>query len=86
MEKAVTFNPIKLDKFAKASLSHITTNMTKLELQLLANKAPFILRYDTEQLRIPEEGMYSYGSHDGQSTLDVDFSACRNALKQKIYS
>ena len=86
MEKAVTFNPIKLDKFAKASLSHITTNMTKLELQLLANKAPLILRYDTEQLRIPEEGMYSYGSHDGQSTLDVDFSACRNALKQKIYS
>lgn len=86
MEKAVTFNPIRLDKFAKASLSHITTNMTKLELQLLANKAPFILRYDTEQLRIPEEGMYSYGSHDGQSTLDVDFSACKNALKQKIYS
>ena len=86
MEKAVTFNPIKLDKFAKASLSHITTSMTKLELQLLANKAPLILRYDTEQLRIPEEGMYSYGSHDGQSTLDVDFSACRNALKQKIYS
>lgn len=86
MEKAVTFNPIKLDKFAKASLSHITTNMTKTELQIFANKAPFILRYETKQLRIPEEGMYSYGSHDGQSTLDVDFGACKQALKEKIYS
>lgn len=84
-EKAVTFNPIKLNNFAKASLSHVTTNMTESELFFLANRAPFILGYETEELRIPEEGMYSYGWHDGQSTLDVDLEACRNALREKIY-
>lgn len=86
MEKAVTFNPIKLNNIAKASLSHITTNMTKSELQILANRLPFILKYETKELRIPEEGMYSYGSHNGQSTLDVDFEACRQAIKENIYS
>lgn len=86
MEKAVTFNPFKIDKFAKASLSHITTNMSKTELQILANRLPFILQYDTKELRIPEEGAYSYGYHDGQSTLDVDFGLCQQTLKKKIYS
>ena len=86
MEKAVTFNPIKLNNVAEAGLSHITTNMTKLELQILANKLPFMLKYDTNELRIPEEGAYSYGSHNGQSTLDVDFDACKQTIKETIYS
>lgn len=85
-EKALTFNPIKLNSFATATFSHITTNMTRNELFLLENRALFILGYDTEEYRIPEEEMYSYGWHDGQSTLDVDFDACRQALRNKIYS
>ncbi len=84
-EKAVTFNPVKLDKFAKASLSHVTTNMSKMEMQILANRLPFIMKYDTKELRVPDEDMYSYGSHDGQSTLDVDFDACKQLLNQNIY-
>ena len=85
-EKALTFNPIKLNNIATATFSHITTNMTRNELFLLENRALFILGYDTEEYRIPEEGMYSYGWHDGQSTLDVDFDACKQALKEKIYN
>lgn len=84
-EKAVTFNPFKLDKIAKASLSHLTTNMSKTEMQLLANRLPFIIKYDTAELRLPEENMYTYGSHDGQSTLDVDFEACKELLRKNIY-
>lgn len=84
-EKAVTFNPFKLNKIANASLSHLTTNMTKSELFMLGNKLPFMLKYDTQELRIPEEGMYTYGRHNGQSTLDVDFDACQKKLKETIY-
>ena len=85
MEKALTINPIKLNNVAEAGLSHVTTNMSEMELQWLANKLPFMLKYETKELRIPEEGMYSYGSHNGQSTLDVDFEACQQAIKETIY-
>ena len=84
-EKAVTFNPFKLNKIANASMSHITTNMTKSELFMLGNKLPFMLKYDTKELRIPEEGMYTYGNHNGQSTLDVDFDACQKKIRETIY-
>lgn len=86
MENSLTLNPFKLNRVAKASMSHVTTNMSKLELQLLANRMPFILKYDTQELRIPEEGMYSYGKHNGQSTLDVDFDACKQEIRKNIYS
>lgn len=85
MENSMTLNPFKLNRIAKASMSHVTTNMSKLELQLLANRLPFILKYDTQELRIPEEGMYSYGKHNGQSTLDVDLDSCRQMIREKIY-
>ncbi|MDO5126097.1 MAG: LCP family protein [Ruminococcus sp.] len=85
-EKALTFNPIKLNNIATAVCSHITTNMTRNEIFMLENKAPLILGYETEELRIPEEGAYSYGWHDGQSTLDVNFDSCKQTLRNKIYA
>lgn len=85
LEKATTLSPLKLDNFARTCLSNIRTNMTKSELYFLTYRVPFILKYDVEQLRIPEEGAYSYGDHDGQSTLDVDFDMCKKTLKDKIY-
>ena len=85
MDSAITFNPFKLNRIASAGASHITTNMSKLEMQLLANRLPFLLSYETKELRIPEDDMYYYGSHDGQSTLDVDFDACRQSIRDNIY-
>lgn len=85
LEKAKTLNPLELDSFARTCMSNLTTNMTKNELYFMTYRIPFMLKYDVNQLRIPEEGAYSYGNHDGQSTLDVDFDMCREALKNKIY-
>ena len=81
----ISFNPFKLNKIANASFSHITTNMTKSELFVLGNKMPFMVGYETDELRIPEEGMYTYGRHNGQSTLDVDFDACKKKIRDTIY-
>ena len=86
MEKAVTFNPFKLNKIASACASGITTNMSEMEMQLLINKLPFMLKYETEELRIPEDNMYSYGNHNGQSTLDVDFGAAQQAIWETIFN
>lgn len=84
-EKAKTLGPVDLDNFARVCMSNLTTNMTKTELYFLTYRVPFMLKYDIDQLRIPAEGAYTYGSHDGQSTLDVDFDACKRELSEKIY-
>lgn len=85
LEKAKTLGPLDLDNFARTCMSNLTTNMTKKELYFLTYRVPFMLKYDIDQLRIPSEGNYVYGNHDGQSTLDVDFDACKAELREKIY-
>ena len=59
--------------------------MSKAELYVLFYKMLFSLGYDMNELRIPVEGSYTYGTHDGQSTLDVDFDACTEAIREKVY-
>lgn len=86
LEKATTLNPLELDAFAKTCLSNLTTNMTKSELYFLTYRAPFILGYETQQLRIPMDDAYSYGTTDnGQSILNVNFDLCRQTLDETIY-
>lgn len=85
IEKAKKSDPLTIDKFAKTSASNLVTNMSKTELYLLSYKILFSMNYSTNSLRIPDEGAYSYGEHNGQSTLDVDFDRCRELLKSNIY-
>ncbi len=86
LEKSKTLNPFELDGFARTCLSNLTTNMTKSELYFLTYRAPFILGYDIQQLRIPMDDAYGYGATDnGQSILTVDFDKCREALGKTIY-
>lgn len=86
IESAKTLDPLALDNFLKVCASELTTNMSKSEMYVMFYKLLFSLNYDTEQLRIPQEGAYYYGSHDGQSTLDLDFDACQKELKKVIYN
>lgn len=85
VDQAKTLSPLKLDNFIKVCASELTTNMTKAEMYVMFYKMLFSVNYDIEQLRIPQEGAYSYGTHDGQSTLDLDFNACRDEISDKIY-
>lgn len=85
IEKVKSSSPLTIDKFAKASMSHLTTNMSKAELYALTYKAIFSLNYDINSLRIPDDDSYTYGNHSGQSTLDVDFEKCRQLLRENIY-
>ena len=87
IEKAKGSGPLTIDKFAKASMSNLTTNMSRVELFALAYKAMFSLNYDIKSMRIPDDNSYSYGStDDGQSILQIDFDACKELLRKEIYS
>ncbi|MBR1862653.1 MAG: LCP family protein [Ruminococcus sp.] len=78
-------DPIVIDRFARAGLSHLTTNMSRGEMFIAAYKALFSMDYKMKSLRIPAEDHYDYGWHDGQSTLDIDLDYARALLKAEIY-
>ena len=85
IEKTKSLSIPELDSFLKTSCKELTTNMSKAEMFLMFYKLLFAAGYDREELRIPEEGSYYYGTHDGQSTLDLDFAACKKAIAEKVY-
>ena len=78
-------NPLKFNSFAKAAAGNISTNMSKLDMYFLCYKVLFSMNYDIKSLRLPADGDYTYGSHNGESTLDVDFQKCRDLIKSNIY-
>jgi LCP family protein required for cell wall assembly len=86
IEKAKTLGPLDLDTFFKVCASNLTTNMTKGEMYLMVYKLLFSMNYENQQLRIPGDDDYYYGTHNGQSTLDLDFDACKRELKETIYN
>lgn len=87
IEKAKSSDPLTIDKFAKASMSHLTTNMSQTQLFALTYKAIFSMNYEIKSMRIPDDDSYSYGtSSDGQSILEVDFEACKALLRKDIYN
>ncbi|MBQ8966662.1 LCP family protein [Ruminococcus sp.] len=78
-------NPLVINKFANAAFSHLSTNMSRADMMFMAYKALFSVNYEIKSLRLPAEGSYGYGDHNGQSTLDVDLEACRSLLRHEIY-
>lgn len=85
VSKAKTLSPLKLDSFLKISCGELNTNMSRAELYVMFYKLLFSMGYDTNELRIPQEGAYFAGSHDGQSTLDLNFDACKQAISETVY-
>jgi LCP family protein required for cell wall assembly len=86
LAKAKTLTPLKLDNFLKVCAADVTTNMTKSEMYFMFYRLLFSLNYESDELRIPADDSYSYGTHDGQSTLDLDFDACKRDIKETIYN
>ena len=85
--KSKTFNPIKLTNIMKAALPEMTTNMKTSELYILSLKAPFILGYDMEQLRIPADDTWTdCTTEDGGDALEVDFDANYDILKKSVFA
>ena len=86
IDKVKSSDPLTVNRFAKTVFSNLTTNMSRADMTLMAYKAVFSLNYEMKSLRLPAEGDYSYGMHGDQSTLDVDIDACRELLRQELYS
>ena len=85
LEKAKTLSPLELDNFLKISCRELTTNMSGSEMYFFFYKLMFSMTYSRGEMRLPPDGTYIYGDHEGLSTLDLDFEACKNALRAQLY-
>ena len=86
LDKARGLSLPDTDKFICTCAENVQTNMTKGELYVLLYRLPFVMKYETDQLRIPGDDAYSYGTgYDGSSVLIVDFDQSKDELRRKIY-
>ncbi len=86
IEKVKQVGPINKYSFLRTFLSNLTTNMSKSDLFFYGYKVPFLMGYTLKELRIPSDNDFEYGTHEGQSTLDVDIEKCRKAIKEAVFS
>lgn len=84
-EKVKSFNPAKITKIIKSAAPEMTTNMTTFELYTLALRAPFILPYDMEQLRVPADKTYKNGEYKVGAVLELDFEKNIEIIEKEIY-
>lgn len=83
IKKAV--NPLNIGSVAKEALPSMDTNMGKLNMYLLSLRAPFLIGYDIEQMRIPADDTYWGSDIDGMSVLEVDFNSNIDMIEDKLY-
>lgn len=80
-------NPVKFNSNITKALEYIGTDMSVTDMYIMSLRLPLLLMsYETEQLRVPADGTWSYGeTWDGMSIINVDFYANTEYLKQNIY-
>lgn len=80
-----TPNLAKIGSVISEVAPSLTTNMTTGELYTLSLKAPFLLGYSLEQLRIPAEGTYSGVTVGDAAVLQIDFAANIEQFRAEVY-
>ena len=86
MEKVKSFNPSVLQNVASSVLPGVETNMSTAELYALSLRAPFIVDYERQQLRVPAEGTYYGQMMDCGDSLIVDFNANYRLICDNVYT
>lgn len=90
MDKVKSFNPSTLTNVASSVLPGVETNMSTAELYALSLRAPFIIDYERQQLRVPAEGTYGnmtviIGGYES-AVLSVDFNANYRLICDNVYT
>ncbi|MGI6545712.1 MAG: LCP family protein [Fastidiosipilaceae bacterium] len=67
-------------------LPYVTTNMDKGQLFSYVTEAPTMLKSPLEQLRLPDDGLYSSVTIDGMDVLLPDYAANIIQLQETIYN
>ena len=86
LDRAKKMTPSAAVKILRDVCPELTTNISGGRLYLAALKAPYVmLRYDTQELRLPEDGSYSdQVTQDGAQVLAVDFEKNRDAYRRAV--
>ena len=77
----------KLVTIANKVGPYVTTNLTKGDITFLLTNMLTYMKYDMEQMSMPVEGTWRYGTtDDGQSVIVIsDWDGARNAMARFIY-
>ena len=86
MDKVKSINPSTLTNVASSVLPGVETNMSTAELYALSLRAPFIVDYERQQLRVPAEGTYYGQMMDCGDSLIVDFNANYRLICDNVYT
>lgn len=86
MDKLKKMNPITMKNLSQTVLPDVVTNMSVPDLYFLSLRAPFLLKYERQQMQIPVEGSFYGASTDSGDALIVDFDQNYNAIKDKVFS
>ncbi len=78
--------PTSLVSLLGEAFPDVSTNMSMLEMYLLSLRLPFMMGYDTQQLRIPAEDTYWGSDIDGQSVLEIDIDANLDIIENELYA
>jgi len=79
-------NPLRLLGLAGGdTLSHVQTDMNRVQLANLAAMAPLLLTYGMEEFTVPAKGTWSYATKQGMAAITLDTSANAAKLREFIY-
>ena len=80
-------NPLELIDTGKTVLSYVETDMSPVELSLLAEGAVALyMRYDIVQERVPFDNQYTSSTINGASVLTIDKTQTAELIQDFIYN
>lgn len=85
IESAKQTNPVELIKTVEGIMPYIETDMSPLQLTVLAESAVFYIGYDVVQGRVPFDGAYSNKTINGQAVLYIDLEKTKKLVNEFVY-
>lgn len=87
INKVSQTNPADLYEIAKSVMPYVETDMASSQLmKLAAGTVTSYMRYDIEQLRIPADNTWKYGTRKGLSVILIDTEKNEKALYDFLYT
>lgn len=85
IESAKKTNPLDLLDMAENVMQYIETDMSPIQLTVLAESALFCIEYELVQNRVPFDSAYSDEMIEGQAVLSIDADKTRERVQEFVY-
>ncbi len=86
LKKTVRTNPLKWPGIVNTIMENITTDMSRVQMTLLAMRVPFLATYRIESNQIPYDNTWWNDTMpNGQEVLSMDMEAVIRTFREKVY-